>query len=124
MDFRAATPYRNTVLCKERANCTHQLASGLILEKLGPRQGPPFVEALDSGRQLSRRLAGQGLGLFLAAGNLNEHESVVLRFSPHFILWKEKEVGMVDLVQLADVKPKAREVPRGGKIDLPKGLLL
>ena len=42
-------------------------------------------------------ITDQGLGLFVAAGNLKERESVVLRFSPHLIMRKEKEVSMVDL---------------------------
>ena len=78
MAVRLATPDRNPVLCKERANHTHELASGLIMEMLGPPQGPPFVDALESGRELSRGLAGQELGLLVSVGNVNEREIVTL----------------------------------------------
>ena len=111
VDVRAASSNRNPVLCQQLASRTHELTSRVNLEKLGPLQGPPFVDALESGRDLSRGLACHGLGFLIAAGNVNERESVLIRFPPDLVVWNENEVSLVDLIWLTDVKPRARAVP-------------
>ena len=84
--IRAASSNANSVLCQQLASRTHELTSRVNLEKLGPLQGPPFEDALESGRDLSRGLSSQGLGFLIAADNVRERESVLIRFPPDLVV--------------------------------------
>ena len=68
--------------------------------------------------------ASQGLSLLVAAGDVNDRESVAEGFPSYAVVWQKEQVGLMDLVLPADIKLWARDVPWGSEVDLPDGLLL
>ena len=53
---------------------------------------------------LCRSLASQGISLFVAAGTVNDLESIMEGFPSYAVVWQEEQVGLMDLVWYRHVK--------------------
>jgi len=103
----------------------HELAPGVNLQHLEPRQRAAFVNGLKSLSDFIRIFRSQGFGLFVAAGHVDNGKRVSENFAPtwQFVVRHEKKVRLVDFVGCGNVKFRARNSLWRGEVDLPKGLL-
>ena len=76
----------------------HELTSGINLKELRPPQGAPLVNPSKVIGGLCRSLASQGLSLFVAAGDVNDRDSITEGFPSYAVVWQKVEVGLMDLV--------------------------
>ena len=107
------------VLCQQLAHCAHELAPRVNLEKLGPPQGAPLVNPRQGIGDLCSGLASQRLSLLVAAGDVNDRESVAKGLPPHAVMQQKEQVSLVDLVRRGDVEFWSRDVLWGREVDLP-----
>ena len=103
---------------------SHELTAGVNLKELRPPQGAPLVNPSKAIGDLCRSLACQGLSLFVAAGDVNNRESVTECFPSYAVVRQEEQVGLIDPVWYRHVKRRPWYVPWSRQIDLPDGLLL
>ena len=114
------------MFCQKLACRTHKFASRVNLEKLGPLQRPPFVDARQGIGDLCCGLASKRLSLLEAAGNIDDCESIFVHlFAPgKAVMGKKQQVRLVDLVWHTDIKLGAWDFSGSREVDLPDGLLL
>ena len=114
------------MFCQKLACRTHKFASRVNLEKLGPLQRPPFVDARQGIGDLCCGLASKRLSLLEAAGNIDDCESIFVHlFAPgKAVMGKKQQVRLVDLVWHTDIKLWAWDFSGSREVDLPDGLLL
>ena len=124
MDVNPTALTMNRVLRQQLTDTAHELTAGINLKKLRPPRGAPLVNPSQAIGDLCRSLASQGLSLFVAAGDVNDHESVTEGFPSYAVVWQEEQVGLMDLVWHRNVKLWPGYVPRSRVVDLPGGLLL
>ena len=76
------------MLCQQLTDGAHELAPRVNLKELRPPQGARLVNPSKAIGDLCRNLASQGLSLFVAAGEVNDRESITEGFL--FLLKKLK----------------------------------
>ena len=101
----------------------HELAPRVNLEELRPPQGARLVNPSKAIGDLCHSLASQGLSLFIAAGDVNDRESITEGFLSLAVVWQEEQVCLRDLVWYRHVKFRPWYVSWSRQIDLPDGLL-
>ena len=94
------------------------------MKELRPPQGSPLVNPGKAIGHLCYSLASQGLGLFVAAGDVNVRETITEGFPSYAVVWQEEQVCLMDLVWYRHVKFRPWFVSSSRQIDLPDGLLL
>ena len=124
MDINSAAPDLDPVLSKELANWPHKFTSRVNLKKLGPLQRPPFVDARQGIGDLCCTLASQRLSLLVAAGDVNDRESILICPPPYVVMWQKQEVGLVHLIGGGHIELGAWDFSGSREVDLPDGLLL
>ena len=110
MVINTPTSNRNSLFRQHLADCAHELSPRVNLEKLGPLQWPPSVDPRQGIGDLCCGLASQRLSLFVAAGDVNDRESIAKGLPPHAAMQQKEQVSFMDLVWLADIKLRARDV--------------
>ena len=88
-----------TVLRQQLTDGAHELAPRVNLKELRPPQWAPLVNPNKAIGDLCRSLASQGLSLFVAAGDVNDRESITEGFLCYAIVWQEEQVCLMDLVK-------------------------
>ena len=112
------------VLCQQLTDGAHELTTGLNLKELRPPQGAPLVNPDKAIGDLCRSLASQGLSLFVAAGDVNDRESITEGFPSYAVVWQVEQVCLMDLVLYRHVKFRPWYVSWSRQISLPDGLFL
>ena len=116
-------PNLDRVLRQQLTDGAHELTAGVNLKELRPPQGAPLVSPSKAIGDLSRSLASQGLSLFVAAGDINDSESMTEGFPSYAVVWQEEQVGLIYPVKYRQVKFRPWYVSWSRQIDLPDGLL-
>ena len=76
VDVNPTAPNLDRVLRQQLTDGAHELAPRVNLKELRPPQGAPLVNPSKAIGDLYRSLASQGLSLFVAAGDVNDRESI------------------------------------------------
>ena len=124
MDIYSAAPDLDPVLCQELVHPTHELAPRVNLKQLRPLQGPPFVDARQGIGDLCSAFASQRLSLLVAAGDVNDRESIARGLPLHAIVGKKEQICLVDFIWYPDIKLRSRYVSWSRQVDLPDCLSL
>ena len=124
MDIYSAAPDLDPVLCQELVHRSHKFASRVNLEKLGPLQRPPFVDARQGIGDLCCGLACKRLSFLEAAGDMDDRESILICLPPHAIVGEKQEVGLVHLIGGGHIELRAWDPPWRRQVYLPDGLFL
>ena len=125
MDVNLTAPNLDRVLRQQLTDGAHELTPRFNLNELRPPQGASLVNPSKAIGDLCRSLASQGLSLFVAAGGVNDRESITEGFpSSYAAVWQEEQVGLMDLVWYRHVKFRSWYVSWSRQIELPDGLLL
>ena len=103
---------------KPRVNLK-ELTAGINLKELWQ----PLVNPSKAIGDLCCSLSSQGLSLFVAAGDVNDRESIT-GFPAYAVVWQEEQVGLMDLVWYRHFKFRPWYVSWSRQIDLPGGLHL
>ena len=111
------------VLRQQLTDGAHELAPRVNLKELRPPQGAPLINPSKAIGDLCRCLASQGLSLFVAAGDVNDRESITEGILSYAVVWQEQQVCLMDLVWSRHVKFRLLYVSWSRQIDLPDGLL-
>ena len=117
-------PNLDRVLRQQLTDGAHELTTGINMKKLWPPQGASLVNPSKTIGDLCRSLASQGLSLFVAAGDVNDRESITEGFPSYAVVWQEMQVGLMDLVWYRHVKFRPWYVSWSRQIAMPDGLLL
>ena len=112
------------MLRQQLTDGAHELTVGVNLKELRPPQRAPLVNPRKTIGDLCRSLASQGLSLFVAAGDINDSESIVGGFPSYAVVRQEEQVGLMNLVSYRHVKFRLWYVSWSKQINLPDGLLL
>ena len=104
VDVHPTAPNLDRVLRQQVTDGAHELLPRVNLTELWPPQGAPFVNPSKANGDLCRSLVSQGLSLFVAAGDVNDHESIAEGFPSYTVVWQKEQVGLVDLVWHRHVK--------------------
>ena len=112
------------VLRQQLTDGVHELTAGVNLTELPPPQEAPLVNPGKVIGDLCRSLASQGLSFFVAAGDVNDRESITEGFPSYAVVWQEEQVCLMDLIRYRHVKFRPWYVSGSRQIDLPDGLLL
>ena len=123
VDVHPTAPNLDRVLRQQLTDGAHELAPRVNLKELRPPQGAPLVNPRKVISDLCRSLASQGLSLFVAAGDVNERESITEGFLSYAIMWQEEQDCLMDLVWYRHVKFRPWYVSWSRQIDLPDDLL-
>ena len=123
VDVNPTAPNLDRVLRQQLTDGAHELTTGINLKELWPPQGAPLVTSSKAISDLCRSLASQGLNLFVAAGDVNDRESITEAFPSYTVVGQEEQVGWMDLVWYRHVKCRPWYVSWSRQIDLPDGLL-
>ena len=83
------------VLRQQLTDGAHELTAGVNLKELRPPQGAPLVIPDKAIGDLCRSYASQGLGLFVAAGDVNDRESITEGFPSYAVVWQEEQVCLM-----------------------------
>ena len=121
MNIYSTTPDLDPVLCQKLVYRAHELAPGVNQKKLGPLQRPPSVDVRQVIGDHCCALASQRLSLFVVWRHVAYGQGILVGALTHAVVWKEKEVSLMDLVWHTDIKPRAWDPAR---IYLPDVLLL
>ena len=124
MDVHPTAPNLDRVLRQQLTDGAHELAPRVNLKELWPPQRAPLVNPSKAIGDLCHSLASQGLNLFVAAGDVNDRESIAEGIPSYTVVWQKEQVGLVDRVWHRHVKLWPWYVPWGGEVDLPDGLFL
>ena len=116
-------PNLDRVLRQQLTDGAHEIALRVNLKELRPPQGAPLVNPSRAISDLCRSLASQGLCIFVAAGDVNDCESITEGFLSYAIMWQEEQVCLMYLVWYGHVKFRPWYVSWSRQIDLPDGLL-
>ena len=76
VDVHPTAPNLDRVLRQQLTDGTHELAPRVNLKELRPPQGATLVNQSKAISDLCRSLASQGHSLFVAAGDVNDRESI------------------------------------------------
>ena len=123
VDVNPNAPNLDRVLRQQLTDGAHELAPRVNLKELRPPQGVTFVNPIKAIGDLCRSVASQGLSLFVAAGDVNDHESIMEGFLSYAVVLQEEQVCFMDLVWYRHVKFRPWYVSWSRQIDLPDGLL-
>ena len=123
VDVNPTAPNLDRVLRQQLTDRAHELAPRVNLKELRPPQGALLVNPSKAIGDLCRSLASQGLILFVAAGDVNDRESIKEGFLSYAIVWQEEQVCFMELVWYRYVKFWPWYVSLSRQIDLPDGLL-
>ena len=104
-------------------NLDRVLAPRDNLKELRPPQEALLVNLSKAIGDLCRSLASQGLSLFVAAGDVNDRESIMEGFLSYAVVWQEEQVCLLDVVWYRHVKFRLWYVSWSRQIDMPDGLL-
>ena len=99
VDVNPTVPNLDRVLCQQLTDGAHELAPRVNLKELWPPQGTPLVNPNKAIGDFCRSLASQGLSLFVAAGDVNDRESITESFPSYAVVWQEEQLGLMDLVR-------------------------
>ena len=124
VDVNPTAPNLDRVLRQQLTDGANELTAGVNLKELRPPQGAPLVNSSKAIGDLCRSFASQGLSIFVAAGDVNNRESVTECFPSYAVVWQKKQVGLMNLVWYRHVKFRSWYMPWSRQIDLPDGLLL
>ena len=111
------------VLRQQLTDGAHGLAPRVNLKEPRPPKRVPLVNLCKAFGDLCRSLASQGFSLFVAAGDVNDRESIVEGFLSYAVEWQEEQVCLMDLVWYYHVKFRPWYVSWSRQMDLPDGLL-
>ena len=111
------------MLRQQLTDGAHKLAPRVNLKELRPLQGTPLVNPSKAIGDLCRSLASQGLSLFVAAGDINDRESITEGFLSYAVVWQEEQVCLMDFVWYRHVKFRPWYMSWSRQIDLLDGLL-
>ena len=125
VDVHPTAPDLDRVLRQQLTDGAHELARRVNLKELWPPQGASLVNPSKAISDLCRGLASQGLSLFVAAGDVNNRESITEGVLSYAVVWQEEQVCLMDLVWYRHVKfrPWYTYVSWSRQIDLPDSLL-
>ena len=123
VDVNPTAPNLDRVLRQQLTDGAHELALRVNLKELRPPQKVPLVNPRKAIGDLCRSLACQGLSLFVAAGDVNDRESITEGFLPYAVVWQEEQVCLMELVWYRHVKFRPWYVSWSRQIDLPDGRL-
>ena len=123
VDVNPTTPNLDRVLRQQLTDGAHELAPRVNLKELRPPQGARLVNPSKAIGDLCRSLASQGFSLFVAAGDVNDRESMTEGFLYYAVVWQEEQVCLMDLVWYRHVKFQPRYVSWSRQIDLTDDLL-
>ena len=104
MDVHPTAPNLDRVVRQQLTDRAHELAPRVNLRELWPPQWAPLVNPSKAIGDLCCSLASQGLSLFVAAGDINDCESIAEGFPSNTSVWQKEQVGLVDLVWHRHVK--------------------
>ena len=102
-----------------------ELAARVNLQHLRLSQRTVPVNRLEGLCNLGRVFRGEWLRLFVTAGNVDNSERILVNLSStrQLVMGQKKKVCLMDRVGRRHVEFRARNVSRGGKINLPDSLL-
>ena len=123
VDVNPTAPNLDRVLRQQLTDAAHELAPRVNLKELRPPQGATLVSPSKAIGDLCCSFASQGLSLFVAAGDVNDRESITEGFLSYAVVWQEEQVCLMDLVWYRHVKFRPWYVSWSRQIDLPNGLL-
>ena len=103
VDVNPTAPNLDRVLRQQLTDGAHELAPTVNLRELRPPQGAPLVNPSKAIGDLCRSLASQGLSLFVAAGDVNDRESITEGFLSYAVEWQKQQVCLMDLVLYGQV---------------------
>ena len=100
-------PNLDRVLRQQLTDGAHKLAPRDNFMELRPPQKAPLVNPSRAIGDLCRSPASQRLSLFVAAGDVNDRESIAEGFPSYAVVWQEEQVCLMDLVwdRLVKVRP-------------------
>ena len=84
VDVHPTAPNLDRVLRQQLTDGAHELPPRVNLKELWLPQGAPLVNPSKAIGDLCRSLASQGLSLFVAAGDVNDRESIAEGFPSYF----------------------------------------
>ena len=123
--FQAETTSRSLLTqAVDRWPSGSRISHYVNLQHFRPRQRAALVNCLKSFRNFIRIFRSQGFGLFVAAGNIDNGESVFVNFpaTRELVVRQKKKIRLVDLVGCGHVESRARNAPRRGEEYLPESL--
>ena len=124
VDVNPTAPNLYRVLCQQLTDGAHELTAGVNLKKLWLSQGASVVNPGKAIGDLCRSLASRGPSLFVAAGDVNDRDSIMEGFQFYAVVWQEEQVYLMNLGWYRHVKFRPCYVSWSRQIDLPDGLLL
>ena len=86
-DGLKTAPDLDRVLCQQLTDGAHELAPRVNLKELRPPPKGPLVNPSKAIGDLCRSLASQRLSLFVAAGDVNDRESIAEGFLSYAVVW-------------------------------------
>ena len=104
VDVNPTAPNLDRVFRQQLTDGAHELAAGISVKELRPLQGAPLVNPSEAIGDLCCNLASEGLSLFVAAGDVNDSESITEGFLSYAVVWQEEQVCLMDLVWYRHVK--------------------
>ena len=104
VDVIPTAPNLDRVLRQQLTDGAHELKAWTKLEGASATAGAPLVHPSRAIGDLCRCLASQGLSLFVAAGDINDRESITEGFPSYAVVWQEEQVGLMNLVWYRHVK--------------------
>ena len=124
VNFNPPAPDEGFVLFHQFRDSTHEFAPGVDLQHLRPGQRAVLVGGQKSFRDFIRIFRSQGFGLFVAAGDIDNGESVFENFAPtrELVVRQKKKIRLVDLVGCGHVESRSRNVSWRGEEYLPERL--
>ena len=87
VDVNPTAPSLDRVLRQQLTDGAHELKAGVNLKELRPPQGALLVNPGKAIGDLCRSLASQGFSLFVAAGDVNDRESIREGFPSYAVVW-------------------------------------
>ena len=115
VDVNPTAPNLDRVLRQQLTDGAHELVPRVNLNELWPPQGAPLENPSKAIGDLS---------LFVAAGDVNDRESIAEDIPFYTVVWQKEQVGLGDLVWHRHVKLWPWYVPWGGEVDMSDGLFL
>ena len=95
VDVNPTAPKLVRALRQQLTDEAHELAPRVNLKELRQPQGAPLVNSSKAIDDLCRSLASQRLSLFVAAGDINDRESITEGFLSYGIVWLGR-AGLLD----------------------------
>ena len=86
VDVNPTAPNLDRVLRQQLTDGAYELAPRVNLKEFRSPQGAPLVNPRNAIGDLCRSLASQGLSLFVAAGDVNDRESITEGFPSYAVV--------------------------------------